>query len=331
MADLRHGGNVWEGGDPSRWLDFSANLRPEGAPEWVMRTMRAALDDTRYYPDRTLAAARRGLAAYLDVPERCVLPTAGGAAAIDAVLARGRGAVHVFPVTFGEYAERAAAHGRETRIWQGTCARGDTVVLCNPNNPTGRGLSREAALEMHRQAAGMGGELIVDEAFIEFCPECSVCRRVAPGLTVVGSLTKTLCIPGVRLGYVCAEPEIVEALERRALPWPMNALAVAVAAELPRHKSEIASDAALNRKRRALLARLLEKLGAEALPSQSNFLLVNFHRDMTQAAAQLRERHILVRTCASFGLGPEYWRVAVKTQEENLLLCQTLEEIFNAR
>ena len=101
MADLRHGGNVWEGGDPSRWLDFSANLRPEGAPEWVMRTMRAALDDTRYYPDRTLAAARRGLAAYLDVPERCVLPTAGGAAAIDAVLARGRGAVHVFPVTFG--------------------------------------------------------------------------------------------------------------------------------------------------------------------------------------------------------------------------------------
>ena len=79
------------------------------------------------------------------------------------------------------------------------------------------------------------------------------------------------------------------------------------------------------------MAKKLEKLGAEALPSQSNFLLVNFHRDMTQAAAQLRERHILVRPCASFGLGPEYWRVAVKTQEENLLLCQTLEEIFNAR
>ena len=136
----------------------------------------------------------------------------------------------------------------------------------------------------------MGGELIVDEAFIEFCPECSVCRRVAPGLTVVGSLTKTLCIPGVRLGYVCAEPEIIAALERRALPWPMNALAVAVAAELPRHKGEIASDAALNRERRENFARQLGALDAEALPSQSNFLLVNFHRDMTQAYSRAHLR-----------------------------------------
>ena len=40
---MKHGGNVWEGGQPDRWLDFSANLRPEGTPDWVMEAMREAL------------------------------------------------------------------------------------------------------------------------------------------------------------------------------------------------------------------------------------------------------------------------------------------------
>ena len=91
---MRHGGNVWEG-QPADWLDFSANLRPEGTPAWVMDTMRAALSQACYYPDRAMRAARAGLALYLGVDESCVLPTAGGAAAIDLTLGVRRGAVHV--------------------------------------------------------------------------------------------------------------------------------------------------------------------------------------------------------------------------------------------
>ena len=88
---MRHGGNVWEG-QPADWLDFSANLRPEGTPAWVMDTMRAALLQACYYPDRAMRAARAGLALYLGVDESCVLPTAGGAAAIDLTLGVRRGA-----------------------------------------------------------------------------------------------------------------------------------------------------------------------------------------------------------------------------------------------
>ena len=52
MQDMRHGGNVWDEARPGDWLDYSANLRPEGTPEWVLETMRRAIVDTRYYPDR---------------------------------------------------------------------------------------------------------------------------------------------------------------------------------------------------------------------------------------------------------------------------------------
>lgn len=331
MIDMKHGGNVWEGDGPTQWLDFSANLRPEGTPEWVMQTMRDALADTRFYPDRAMRAARRGLAAYLGLPENQVLPTAGGAAAIDLALSLGKGSVYVYPLTFGEYAERAAVHGRTVQVWDDACGPGDTVMLCNPNNPTGSCASRTEMLRIHRQAVERGGELIVDEAFIDFCPQNSVRGDIQPGLTLVGSLTKTLCIPGVRLGYVCAIPEVIARLERRALPWSLNTLAAAVAAQLPAHLDEIQSDAARNRLRRTQLTRLLERLGAQVQPSQSNFVLVRFPQDMTRATEQLREEGVLVRTCASFGLGPEYWRLAVKTEEENHQLIDQLEAILDAR
>ena len=331
MMEMKHGGNVWEGGEPGRWLDFSANLRPEGTPQWVMRAMQAALADTRYYPDRAMTAARGGLAAYAQASLDCILPTAGGAAAIDLALSLSGGCAYVQPVTFGEYAERAAAHGRQVGVFHGACGQGDTVVLCNPNNPTGEALTRQQVLSIFRRVRASGGELIVDEAFIDCCPACSVRGDVQPGLIVVGSLTKALCIPGVRLGYVCAAPETIRRLERRALPWAVGTLAAAVAAQLPAHLEEMRADAARNAVRREKLRAALEALGARVYPSCASFLLADFGRDMTQAAARLKEQRILVRTCASFGLPPDVWRLAVKTEEENARLIACLKEVLYAR
>ena len=328
---MKHGGNVWEDGRPEMWLDFSANLRPEGTPTWVMQAMQDALFHTRYYPDRAMKAAKYGLAAYAGISPECILPTAGGAAAIDLALSMSPGTVHVMPVTFGEYEERAKVHGRSISVWNGECAPDDTVVICNPNNPTGAAMTRKQILSLFEYVQSCGAEMIVDEAFIDFCPEYSVRQDVQLGLTVVGSLTKTLCIPGVRLGHVCTAPERIAELERRALPWAVSALASAVAEKLPKHLEEIKEDAAKNALRREKLIAALQALGAKVMPSQANFLLADFGCDMTEAAARLKEKHILVRTCASFGLPPCVWRLAVKTEEENARLIACLEEELYAR
>ncbi len=328
---MKHGGNVWEGNSPAQWLDFSANLRPEGTPAWVMDAMQMALQNVCYYPDLSMERARKGLATYAGVPEAYILPTAGGAAAIDLVLQRLQGTVYTEQFTFCEYAQRAAVHGRTHRVWHGACSSGDTVFVANPNNPTGASMTTDEVLTLHQAVCARGGELIVDEAFIDFCPECSVRRNVQPGLTIVGSMTKTLCIPGVRLGYVCAAPERIAQIERRALPWAVSALASSVAAKLPEHLDEIKADAAINAARREKMATSLRTLGARVLPSSANFLLADFGCDMTEAAARLKEKGILVRTCASFGLPPNMWRLAVKTEEENARLLACIEEDIHAR
>ena len=323
---MKHGGNVWEAGSPSGWLDFSANLRPEGTPDWAMRAMRAALCNARYYPDRAMRAARAGLAAYAGVPEACILPTAGGVAAIDLCMALHPGRVRTEMPAFGEYAERAAAHHREHTLWDGRFAPGDLLMLGNPNNPTGSARRREEVLALHAQAMRSGAVLAVDEAFIDFCPEHSVRRDVTQGLTVVGSLTKTLCIPGVRLGYVCAAPELIARMEHLALPWSLNMLAAEIAAQLPMHMEELRRDAKRNAQRRERLSDLLRSHGARVEPSQANFLLADFGRDMSDTVQTLRARHILVRTCASFGLGKSVLRLAVRTDAENDMLVNALWE-----
>ena len=323
-----HGGNVWSDKDPAQWLDFSANLRPEGPPDWVKDVLRQSIQDARYYPDPEMQAACTGLAAYLGIPENRILPTAGGAAAIDLALSGQEGTVFIEPVTFNEYAERARVHGRPLSV-SSLCSElpmhpGDTAVLCNPNNPTGTVLSADTVLDLHKSISASGGELIVDEAFIDFCPEHSVRRYVSDTLILVGSLTKLLGIPGIRLGYIAGNPETISILRRCQLSWSLNAMAAAVAQALPAHMDEIQADIRLNSRRRDHFVSALRSLGADISASAANFLLVRFPCSMQPAIPVLRSHGILVRDCTSFGLDSRYLRLAVRLDEENERLTEEL-------
>ena len=328
---MMHGGDVWQSGSPSDWLDFSANLRPEGMPFWVKAALHRAEAEARYYPDVSMKAARQGLAAYAGVSEDKILPTAGGMAAIDLTLSLHQGTVFIDRPTFGEYAARARRQGRQcSNAKDACCTAGDTRVICNPNNPDGTALSRTEILRASRAVAQCGGEMIVDEAFIDYCPELSVRGDVNENLTVAGSLTKILCIPGIRLGYVCAAKETILSLSERALLWQINAFASRIAAELPEHMDEIRQDSLLNAQRRAEFAAMLQNMGVKVASSRANFLLCDFARDMSETVENLKSKRILVRECASFGLGANYLRLAVRTEEENKTLTEELKKCLKS-
>ena len=321
-----HGGNVWQGDGPEKWMDFSANLRPEGTPAWVTRALESAVSQARYYPDLAMKKARQGIAAYAGVLPECVLPTAGEMSAIDLALRGEKGSVRCLKPTFSEYAARAMANGRAALDSTEDCEAGDTVVLCNPNNPTGSTLQPEQILSLWERVDRRGAQLVVDEAFIDYCPECSVRAFVRRGLCVVGSLTKILCIPGVRLGYVCADRETILELQKIALPWEISAFAAAVAGELPKHLDAIRAYGRENALRRERFAERLLALGIKVQHSRANFLLCDFGRDTRKLTEILKTRGILVRECRSFGLPESFLRLAVRTQEENELLTGELEK-----
>lgn len=344
---MTHGGNVWQGKGPESWLDFSANVRADGAPDWVKSAIGDAMTSIGYYPDGKMTAARGGLSAALGLPADCVLPTPGGMAAIEMACPKEKGDVLIFDPAFTEYERVSRRNGHSIRrasLLSAKCmygsllgaseelfTRGMTVWLNNPNNPIGCGFDRAEVISLLKWVEHMRGRLIVDEAFISFSPELSVVDLVRehPALIVVGSLTKSLGIPGVRLGYLCAHPSVLMRLEAEASPWQLNCFAANIAAGYHRHLNQLVEDALVNARRRAALAKGLKNLGLFVYPSRTNYLLAAFGRPVAPVARALRGKGILVRQCQDFqGIDDGYhMRVAVKRTADNMRLLEALEEI----
>jgi threonine-phosphate decarboxylase len=327
---------------PERFLDFSENVNPLGAPPAALEAARRALDgESGRYPDPGYPELREGLARYLGVPFETVLPTNGGAEALflaARAAARPGGRALILEPTFSEYAAAARAAGLEPvhrlsrrpeggfvpdsaalRDLKGVAA----VFLCNPNNPTGDALSREKVLEVARLAREAGAALILDEAFADFAPGISVAPEVDEGVYVARSLTKFFAVPGLRLGcLLAADAGRVQPLQPS---WPVNAVASAAGAAAVADEEFVeASLETVARLREELFSALEGLPGLAPFRGAANFLMV---RGPAGLPERLARRGVLVRGCEPFmGLGAGYFRVAVRGREENGRLVGALRE-----
>lgn len=341
-----HGGNVWQGAGPDAWLDYSANIRPEGAPEWVKNALTGAMDHLSYYPDPAMRRAKAALAEYLRLPAEFVLPTAGGISAIDMATHLKSAGVFQFTPCFAEYSMLSenrghspvsiplltGAHKIGDPAFQaaGLLREGCAVWLCNPLNPIGCAFTAEQLTRLIALVEERRGWLIIDEAFIEYCPERSAAQliREHERLLITGSMTKILGIPGVRLGYLCAQPQTLSLISGYQLTWELSCFAEAVLCALPAHRADILADARENARRRERMAKALETLNVYVYPSEAAFVLADFGRPVAPLIERLRENGILVRQCMNFdGIDDgRHLRLAVKNDNSNDRLIEALRE-----
>ena len=322
-------------------LDFSQNINPLGVPAEAMEAARRALrEGAGRYPDAGYRLLRDALASYLGVSSAKILPTNGGAEALFLAArgARAGGKALILEPTFSEYAAAARAANLEpvSRVTRRaeTGFRFDPAVLedldgvslvflCNPNNPTGDALERAQVLEVADRVLGNGAVLVVDEAFADFVPEISVVAEADGNLYVARSFTKFFGIPGLRLGcLVCANPGFVQ---RYQPSWPVNAVAAAAGTAAVTNQDFVdASVHEVTRLREELLLGLGTLPGVTAFPGVANFLLVHGPDGLS---VRLARRGVLVRGCEPFlGLGPGYFRVAVRSAAENERLLAGIRE-----
>jgi histidinol-phosphate aminotransferase len=244
--------------------------------------------------------------------------------------------------TFGEY-ERASriagarviAYGaRAERGFQPDVAevigliqkeRPRLIFLCNPNNPTGVYLGREAV--EHLAHASPDSLLIIDEAYVNFVEERwpSIPLIERGNVLVLRSMTKDYALAGLRLGYGVAAPDIINTLSRIQPPWSVNAMAQQAGIFVLSQEKYVRECQVRIKEAKAYLVTELTRLGLLPLHSEASFLLVRVG-DATEFRRRLLQHKILVRDCTSFGF-PDYIRLAPRTMPECQRLVKVIKEM----
>ena len=329
-------------------LDFSANVSPLGVPDGVRRAIEQAAAQADRYPDPLCRDLCRAIAQKEAVPPEHVLCGNGAADLIfRAVLARKPRKALVTAPSFAEYAAAletvdceiiryALMEERDFRLeedfLQAITPDVDMVFLCQPNNPTGMTSSRKLLLHIAARCRDCGTLLVLDECFTDFldAPEAHSLKGELerfPNLLILQAFTKLYAMAGVRLGYaLCADTALLEALAKAGQPWAVSSLAQAAGIAALREKDYVQRLRCLIGEERPWLLGELTELGLRVIPGEANYLLFACARPLT---LPLRQRGILIRSCANYpGLDERWYRVAVRTHEENQHLVAALREVL---
>ncbi|MBS1264116.1 MAG: Histidinol-phosphate aminotransferase [Methanonatronarchaeales archaeon] len=343
-ADFRapeHGGLHGERELPvegDRVVDFSANLNPLGPPVAVLEAARSGVREVSAYPEPYSRSLRDLYAEALGLGRGNVLFGRGSTELIflAAALLRG-GRVAVESPGFAEYRRAARSYGLDTvDVEVGVdpsiedyreAVRGgvDGCFVCTPHNPSGRapGDVRDLVEDFPDCL------FVVDRAYAAFePPDRSPELRGPKNVVELHSLTKSFCIPGLRVGYLTAPGEIVDALLDVKQPWTVSQVAESAAGAC------IGEEEFLDESRRFVESErefLGNRIGDrfEVAPSDANFLLVEVG-DASAAKEELLEDGLLVRDCSSFGL-PEHVRISVRNRSDNERLVEALLRLQERR
>ena len=171
------------------------------------------------------------------------------------------------------------------------------------------------------------GMVIVDEAYAEFrrrgTPSALELLDGHPRLVVTRTMSKAFGLAGARLGYLAADPAVVEAVQLVRLPYHLSAVTQAVARAALAHTDDLQSQVALLRDERDGLVDWLRGRGHDVADSDANFVLFGRFDDRRAVWQGLLDRGVLIRET-----GPEGWlRVSVGTPEENAAFRAALEEV----
>lgn len=342
MERFEHGGDVWE---RPGVLDFSASLNPLGMPERAAEALRASVRLFERYPDPRCWEFERALAAFEQVDPAWVLACAGATDAIARLCGarRGRRALVCAPAYLGyeqaldqagvEVVRFALDESDDFAVGRPLAAAIDTnidlVFLANPNNPTGRCLDRDVLLACLERAGERGALVVLDECFVDLTAHRGSNELLArfPHLVIVKALTKSFALAGLRVGYaLCSDGQLLAQLRAAGQPWavsvPAQVAGVACLGEegyLERGRQLIACE-------RTRLRDALGEHGLHVLPSDANYLLFRAGEGLD---GRLLAKGILIRSCENFaGLGRGWYRIAVRTPQENDRLIEALGEVM---
>lgn len=346
MKNQVHGGNIYK--YDHAVLDFSANMNPLGMPSEVKNAIIENIDKYQAYPDPNNTALTYAISKYYNVSQEKIVCGNGAADIIFRIvlgLKPKKGLV--LAPTFAEYEEALTSVGchvvhyylpkegnfkLENNFLDSIEDDLNIVFICNPNNPTGIPIKKDLILKIARKCKSIGAVLVVDECFSDFLideEKYSIAADIEnlDNVIILKAFTKMYAMAGIRLGYLLTGSRLIsEKIENTLQPWSVSTVASVAGIEALKHKDFVYKTKEYISTNRKLLIDGLKKLGLEIVPSQANYILFKAKKNIEEA---LKNRNILIRDCSNYvNLCKGYYRIAVKTDEENIIFLRNLKDIL---
>ena len=311
-------------------MDFSINVNPLGIPEEIADAMQQSLTQAMVYPDPQCQALRQAIGGVYQKDAACIvcgngasdLPVPGFSGYAYALKSIG---CHVALFDTKEDEDFALSEAFLDRI---RSEAPDLVILTNPGNPSGHLLSQEFLTKVAGLCRHMNIRLLIDECFIELTGEGkdNSFLKASSGtknIFILQALTKSMAIPGIRLGYLfCPKEQDAKKVQEQVSEWNVSVIAqrAGIAGmQVLADGTYLSQARQLLERERAYLTQSLQELGAKVYPGTANFLL--FYEDSIDWYAALLKQKILIRDCSDYaGLSKGFYRIAIRRREENQVL-----------
>ena len=352
MKDLGHGANVDNmakqfGKDEKDIIDFSSNVNPHiisNLGKYVLE----GLEKSRSYPDINYTNLRNNISEYINVDSELIIPGNGATEIIYLLMKSIKKRIAILNPTFSEYGRGAKLNNLEVIDFhlkeennfsidldeiQNNMDRFDSLFVCNPNNPNGKVKNLNELLDLMIENDKL---LIVDETFMEFVGEeekYSLIGRInqTENLFILKAVTKFFGMPGLRLGYgVTSNKQIIKNIYEYKEPWTINSFAENLSNYLFKDKDYISSSKEYYvGERKFMLQELRNIPKLKVYDTDTNFVLMKLEDgESNSLKLELFEKYnILIRDASNFiGLDKGYFRVAIKSHEDNKALIEALKK-----
>lgn len=342
-----HGGEI----EVDIKYDFSVNNNPLGMPSYVEKAISKNVVLYSKYPDRKCCDLKEAIASH-ELTETNQIVCGNGASelimAISASMSKDKeiNALIMSP-TFSGYERAVKTYGGKVSYYQSYNElyklldnnkseeeKFNFLFICNPNNPTGEVIENSELKNIIDAARRSEVLTVVDECFINFTHEKSVVDLIDDydNLVVLKAFTKFYSMAGIRLGYICSNKKVCEAVEQFLPEWNVSTIAQAAGISAINDKEKVRNWNSKTLKtidtERKYLSEELTKIGFELSDSKANYILCK--SNCCDLYNRLLDLGILVRDCRNFNeLNSSYIRICVSTHERNKVLIDAIQKIMS--
>jgi histidinol-phosphate aminotransferase len=330
-----------------KWVKLASNENLLGPSPKAIAAIRKELSNIYMYPDGPCSVLREALAQKFSLPERRVVISNGADNLIlmiaNAFVDEGDEVVMADP-TFSVYTNATQimggkvvkvkledfTHDLDTMLKK-INKKTKLVFVCNPNNPTGTTVSQES-FDHFLSRLSKRVIVVLDEAygdFVEdpFYPNGLDYIKARKQVIVLRTFSKVYGLAGLRIGYALGREDLVDCLYQVRDPFPVHRLAqVAAVAALNDHEHAVRSIQMVYEGKRYLYGEL-DKMGLVYVPSQANFIFIDFERDSETVFQALLRKGIIIRPGKLWGY-PTCARVTIGRTEDNQRFIKALKKIL---